>query len=136
MSQTILVVDDDDLIRTMVTHFLKNDGYTVITAANGATALDLFKKESPALVVLDIAMPSMSGIDVAKEIRAMQKRDQSSRTPIIMLTAYARSFFLSASSEAGVDSYLTKPITGDKLLEHVHRFVGAATPKSENGDSA
>lgn len=136
MSQTILVVDDDDLIRTMVTHFLQHDGYTVITAANGQSALDLFKKEKPALVVLDIAMPAMSGIDVAKEIRAMQQRDQSPRTPIIMLTAYARSFFLSASSEAGVDSYLTKPITGPKLLEHVHRFVGPAIPKSDNGDSA
>lgn len=136
MSQTILVVDDDDLIRTMVMHVLKRAGYNVIMAADGAAGLDLFKKENPALVVLDIAMPAMSGIDVAKEIRAIQTREKLPHTPIIMLTAYARSFFLSASSEAGVDSYLTKPIKVEKLLEHVHRFLGEASPNAENGDSA
>jgi CheY-like chemotaxis protein len=136
MSQTILVVDDDDLIRTMVAHFLKSAGYTVITAADGAMALDLFQKENPALVVLDVAMPVMSGLDVAKEIRAIQQRENRPHTPIIMLTAYARSFFLSASSEAGVDSYLTKPIKAEKLLEHVHRFLGTPVPNAENSDSA
>lgn len=133
MSETILVIDDDELIRAMVQRFLEFDHYTVITAPNGATGLEKYETEKPDLVVLDIAMPEMSGFDVAKGIRAIQQRENRPRTPIIFLTAYARSFFLSTGDESGADSYLMKPITPDQLLSHIRRFLGE---KKESPGSA
>jgi CheY-like chemotaxis protein len=129
MSNTILVIDDDELIRTMVKHFLEHDHYTVITASNGAAGIEKYEAEEPDLVVLDIAMPEINGFEVVKQIRAIQQRDNRSRTPVIFLTAYARSFFLSTGDESGADSFLTKPITPEQLLSHVRRFLGE---KQEN----
>lgn len=123
MSQTILVIDDDDLIRTLVSHTLQRDNYQVLTAADGVTGIEKYETEKPDLVVVDIAMPGMSGFEVASHIRTIQERENRPYTPIIILTAYARSFMLSASDDVRVDSYLTKPITPDQLLKHVHRFL-------------
>jgi len=134
MSKTILVVDDDDLICKLVTRCLEDENYTVLTAADGPTAIEKYETGKPDLVVLDIAMPDMSGFEVAKSIRAIQRREDRPHTPIILLTAYARSFFLSASSE--VDSYLTKPITPERLRDHISRFLGEATSPSPDASSA
>lgn len=127
MTHTILVVDDDELIRNMVTHFLKREGYEIIAAPDGATGIAEFEANQPALVVLDIAMPSISGFEVARQIRAIEQRDTLGHTPIILLTAYARSFFVAATNEADIDSYLTKPVTPEKLLAHVQRFLSDTT---------
>lgn len=123
MKPRILVIDDDDLIRSLVQHILSYAEYEVLLASHGAAGIDLFEEHRPALVILDIAMPEMSGIEVAGRLRAIEQREQRPRTPIILLTAYARSFFVSASGQANVDSYLTKPITPEKLLVHVDRFL-------------
>jgi CheY-like chemotaxis protein len=125
MNKTILVVDDDDLICQLVTRYLEEENYTVITASDGPTAVEKYEREKPDLIVLDIAMPEMSGLEVAKRVRAIQQRENRPHTPIILLTAYARSFFLSAGSEA--DSFLTKPITPEQLRDHMTRFLDEAT---------
>lgn len=125
---TILVVDDDDLVRAMVAHVLEREGYRVLKAADGASALALYAEERPDLVVLDIAMPHMSGMEVAEKLREVQ-REQKRRVPIIVLTAYARSFFgPGGSGHVTVDSYLTKPVMPTKLLSHVRQFLGGDTP--------
>ncbi len=124
MGKTILVIDDEPMIVELVKRFLRHGGYNVITAYNGSEGITQFETQNPDLIVLDIAMPEMSGIDVTRHIREIEAERQLPRTPIILLTAYARSFFLPAGSEAGIDSYLTKPITTDQLLEHVYRFLG------------
>jgi len=132
MNKTILVVDDDDLICKLVARYLEEENYTVITAADGPTAVEKYEHQKPDLVVLDIAMPEMSGFEVAKRIRAIQRRENRPHTPIVLLTAYARSFFLSTGSEA--DSFLTKPITPEQLRDHVGRFLGETTsPPSDVG---
>ncbi len=120
---TILVVDDDDLVRAMVAHVLEREGYRVLKAADGMTALALYEAEKPDLVVLDIAMPHMSGMEVASRLRQMQQ-ETGRRVPIIVLTAYARSFFGAGGSGVSVDSYLNKPVLPEKLLAHVHQFLG------------
>ncbi len=126
-NHTILVVDDDDLVRAMAAHVLEQAGYRVLKAADGASALTLYAAEKPDLVVLDIAMPHMSGMEVATRLREMQ-REQNRRVPIIALTAYARSFFgPGGSGNVNVDSYLTKPVMPAKLLAHVHQFLGGDT---------
>jgi CheY-like chemotaxis protein len=124
MSKTILVIDDDDVIRELVRHCLARDDYNVIAVADGSSGVEKFEAEKPDLVVLDIAMPEMSGFEVAQTMRAIEKRENYSHTPIIILTAYARRFFLSAGGDAEIDSYLTKPITPDHLLAHVRQFLG------------
>lgn len=124
MAKTILVIDDEPMTVELVTRFLQHDGYDVIAAPNGTEGIAQYVAHRPDLVVLDIAMPGMNGIATAQRMRAIEQEQELPRTPIILLTAYARSFFLSASSEAGVDSYLTKPIAPDALLEHVRRFLG------------
>ena len=128
-AKTILVVDDDELICTLVAQFLKREGYHVVTALTGQVGIDKYRAEKPDLVVLDIAMPEMSGFDVASSIRSIQHEEERPHTPIIILTAYARSFFVSAGSEAGIDSYLTKPITPEQLLAHVLPFLEDDSPE-------
>jgi CheY-like chemotaxis protein len=134
MSKTILVVDDDDLICQLVTRYLEEENYTVITASDGPTAVEKYENEKPDLIVLDVAMPEMSGFEVAKRVRAIQQRENRSHTPIILLTAYARSFFLSAGSEA--DSFLTKPITPEQLRDHITRFLDEATSPPSGAGAA
>ena len=66
MSKTVLVIDDDDLIRNLVSHYLTHESYTVITAPDGPTGIEKYETEKPDLVVVDIAMPGMSGFEVTK----------------------------------------------------------------------
>ena len=127
MPKTVLVVDDDELICGLVKKYLEIGGYQVITAFNGPSAIAKYEVEKPDLVVLDVAMPEVTGLDVAKNIREIQQRDQRPHTPIILLTAYARSFFVSIG-DVRVDSYLTKPVVLEQLLENVKRFIGPADP--------
>src|ERR1051325_7683291 len=79
--QTVLVVEDESSIASFVALYLKNAGYTVRTASNGADALSLAAAEHPALIVLDLMLPDIDGIEVSKRIR------QTSEVPILMLTA-------------------------------------------------
>jgi CheY-like chemotaxis protein len=123
MAKTILVIDDDEMIRMLVGAFLKKDDYAVLTAADGPSGIEHYAQDRPDLVVIDIAMPGMTGFEVASRIREIQESEQRPHTPIIILTAYARSFMQSAPADARVDSYLTKPVTADQILRHVHQFL-------------
>jgi two-component system sensor histidine kinase/response regulator len=132
MSKKILVIDDDDLIRGLVTHTLQLDGYTVAVAPSGADGVEHFKTEKPDLVVLDIAMPGMSGFEVAEKIRNYEKEENLTHTPIIVFTAYARSFMGTPNDDLRIDSYLTKPIDTKKLLKHVHQFLDDEKNETSN----
>ena len=123
MTKTILVIDDDPVIIDLITRTLQRAGYEIIGAGDGPTGIQYFQAEKPDLVVLDIAMPKMSGFEVATSIRSIERDENRPHTPIVLLTAYARSFFLPANSETGIDSYLTKPIVPDKLLTHLNKFL-------------
>jgi DNA-binding response OmpR family regulator len=133
MTKTILLVDDDETIRALFTVFLMRQDYEIIAAANGAEGVEKFRSEKPDLVVLDIAMPGMSGFDVTSQIREIEKSENRARTPVVLLTAYARSFFISTGSEAGIDSYLTKPITADELVRHIQKFLGESPAAASEG---
>ncbi|MBN2305606.1 MAG: response regulator [Anaerolineae bacterium] len=124
MSKKILIIDDDDLVRNLIRFYLEHGQYRAITAGSGSAGIDLYQTEQPDLIILDIAMPEMSGFEVATCIRRIEREEQRPYTPIVLLTAYARSFFLSASSESGIDSYLTKPISPEQLLHHIDGFLG------------
>ena len=113
MSHKILVVDDDDALREMVGLVLSGAGYEPVFAADGISAVEVFKSVEPDLVLLDIMLPGQSGIEVCKQIRSF------SGTPIVMLTAKGDTEDVVAGLEAGADDYVVKPHNGAELLARV-----------------
>jgi DNA-binding response OmpR family regulator len=104
----ILVVDDEQEIRGLLLETLREGGYDILEAENGADALRIIEAESPDLVILDILMPNMNGFQVLQQIR------ETAETPVIMLSARADTVDKVKSFELGADDYVTKPF---KLIE-------------------
>ncbi len=123
---TILVVDDEPSYRDALSVALEREGFTVETAADGAEALARFETARPALILLDVMLPQMSGVDVCRELRAR------SQVPIIMVTARNAEIDAVVGLEVGADDYVTKPF---RLRELVAR-VRAALRRAPNTDGA
>lgn len=124
MTNRILVVDDDDALREMVGLVLSSSGYEPVFAGDGISAVEIFRAQSPDLVLLDIMLPGQSGIEVCREIRA------SSGVPIIMLTAKGETDDVVLGLEAGADDYVVKPHNGQEL---VARIRARLRPLGEEG---
>jgi two-component system response regulator MtrA len=124
VSNKILVVDDDDALREMVGLVLNAAGYDTVFAADGINAVEVFKKEDPDLVLLDIMLPGQSGIEVCKQLRVL------SGTPIVMLTAKGDTEDVVLGLEAGADDYVVKPHNGAELLA---RIKARLRPVTEDG---
>jgi DNA-binding response OmpR family regulator len=103
--QRILLVDDEQAVQTLLTYPLRKDGYEVVSAHDGREALDLFAEQRFDLVVLDIMMPRLDGIEVCRRLRSR------SQVPIIMLTAKDDEFDKVLGLEMGADDYITKPFS-------------------------
>ena len=112
----ILVVDDKEIIRTTITQVLEDDGYEVITAANGADALAQYKEEHFPIVITDIYMPKMTGIDL---LAAIKKIDD--KTQVIVMTSYASIDSAIATIRSSAYDYLTKPFEDIELISNVVR---------------
>ena len=113
---TILIADDDELLTALVQFKLEAAGYHVITAENGARALEVVKNERPDLIVLDAMMPVLTG----SEVLARLKADPDTATlPIIMLTARRSQEDVVAALRGGAADYLTKPFIPEELLVRV-----------------
>ncbi|MCA2218508.1 response regulator transcription factor [Jidongwangia harbinensis] len=113
---TILLVEDDPDIRQLVSFKLVRAGLRVVEAADGLSALDAARRHSPDLVILDVRMPRMSGLEVCRELRA---GPLPTEVPIIMLTARARPQDLEQAYAAGATDYVVKPFSPRALLERV-----------------
>ncbi len=111
---SILYVEDEDEIREMLKDVLQEDFKRFVTARDGREGLSKFKESRFDIVITDIEMPKMDGLELAKEIRAISKE-----TPVILLTAYSEKERLFKAIDVGVSKYLVKPFTPDKLLEVV-----------------
>ena len=109
----ILVVDDEPNIREVVGLYLRRDGHIVIPAADGAEALKLYRRERPDLVVLDLMLPEVSGIEVCRRIQAGR------RVPVIMLTARGEEEDRIVGLGLGADDYVTKPFSPRELAARV-----------------
>jgi two-component system response regulator RegX3 len=112
-SRTILVVDDEQSYRDALSVALEREGFRVETAADGAEAIARFEAARPALVLLDVMLPQMSGIDVCRELR------NRSRVPIIMVTARNAEIDAVVGLEVGADDYITKPFRLRELVARV-----------------
>ena len=120
--QTVLVVEDEASIASFVAAYLKNAGYTVRTTASGAEALKLVESEKPALVVLDLMLPDIDGVEVCKRIR------QTGDLPVLMLTARDEDVDKIIGLEVGADDYLTKPLNPRELVARVKSVRRRAGP--------
>jgi DNA-binding response OmpR family regulator len=109
----ILVVDDEEKIVSLVRSYLEREGYHVLEASDGARALELFERESPDLVVLDLMLPEVDGLEVCRRIR------RTSDKPIIMLTARDEDADKLVGLEIGADDYVTKPFSPRELVARV-----------------
>jgi two-component system response regulator MtrA len=120
-SSRILVVDDDQAIADMVGIVQRGKGYEVITTVDGASALEAFDRVGPDLVLLDLMLPGMDGIEVCRRLR------RQSGVPIIMLTARSDTADVVEGLEAGADDYLTKPFDTDELVARIKARVRRTT---------
>jgi two-component system response regulator MprA len=122
---SILVVDDDPEIVSLVKRGLAYEGYTVETAADGNEALAKAREHEPDLVILDIMMPGVDGVEVARRLR------RGSDVPIIMLTAKGTVADKVTGLESGADDYLVKPFAMDELLARVKALLRRLQPHEE-----
>lgn len=120
--RTVLLVEDDESIRTMLRLALEDEGLRVVEASDGEAALLEFSRHAVDLVLLDIRLPGMSGIDVCRELR------RRGTTPLVGLTAQWSATDATAGFDAGLDDYLLKPIRVDDL---VRRMEGLLTARAE-----
>lgn len=125
MAQTILVVDDEPEIVRLVRSYLEEDGFRVVTAYDGEEALYTARHEKPDLVVLDILMPKMDGLEFTRRVR----REQG--VPIIMLTARAEETDRIVGLEMGADDYVTKPFSPREVVARVRAVLRRAQPAEE-----
>jgi DNA-binding response OmpR family regulator len=128
-TQTVLVVEDESSIASFVALYLKNAGYGVKTAATGNEALADVAAETPALIVLDLMLPDIDGIEVCRRIR------KSSDVPILMLTARDEDVDKIIGLEVGADDYLTKPFNPRELVARVKSILRRAAPERRQIES-
>ena len=127
--QLIMIVDDDPNIAQLINLYLTKDGFDTVIYSRGDDALEAFRQNPPALMVLDIMLPGMDGLTVCREVRKI------SQIPIIMLTAKDETFDKVLGLELGADDYVTKPFEGKELLARIKAVLRRAAPAGESKDT-
>lgn len=130
MNKKVLVVDDEKNIVDIITFNLNKEGYDVIQAFDGEEGLAMYKKENPALILLDIMMPKLDGFEVCKKIR------EKSQVPIILLTARAEELDKVLGLELGADDYVTKPFGVRELMARVKANMRRGFSNNETSSEA
>ena len=117
--KTLLVIDDSIVIRKMIEIALEDEDFNIVTAMSGKEGLESLEKENPNLIILDMMLPDMNGIDVLKTIKDKKK------LPVIMLSGKDSPQLIESAKEIGVDDFLPKPFRDEELVEKVKTLVGA-----------
>jgi DNA-binding response OmpR family regulator len=120
--KTVLVVDDEPIVREVVVRYLEREGYRTLEAADGKRARELLEHESPSLVVLDLMLPGTDGLSLCRWIRSR------SDLPVIMLTARGEETDRIVGLELGADDYVTKPFSPRELAARVRTVLRRSTP--------
>jgi len=121
----ILVADDEPDIRRIIRIYLKRAGHEVVEAENGAQALEAFRVRQPDAAIMDVMMPSMTGLDVVRAVRGLE--GPTSATPIILLSARAMPHEVVTGVESGADKYMVKPFSPGELLSAVTDLLHGRT---------
>jgi two-component system response regulator ResD len=119
---TVLVVDDEPIVREVVVRYLRHAGYRTLEASDGERARQLLERERPSLVVLDLMLPGMDGLELCRWIR------QHSELPIVMLTARGEEADRIVGLELGADDYVTKPFSPRELAARVRTVLRRTLP--------
>jgi two-component system alkaline phosphatase synthesis response regulator PhoP len=117
---TILIIDDEEDIRELLSYNLKKEGYSVVTAENGEKGLSAMRELKPELILLDVMMPGMDGIEVCESIR---QTDGFSHTLVCFLTARGEDYSQIAGLDAGADDYVSKPIKPKVLISRINAML-------------
>lgn len=127
----ILLVDDEPDILEFVRYSLRKEGYEVVTAQDGKAALEIAEREKPDLIVLDIMMPELDGVETC---RLLRKSKTFAKTPIAFLTARDEDFSQITALDVGGDDYITKPIKPRVLVSRINALLRRASYQSEEQD--
>lgn len=128
MKEKILIVEDEKDIIKMLEYNLKKEGFKVIDARDGEDALDLALREYPDLILLDLMLPGIDGLEVCKTLK---KESKTSSIPIIMLTAKSQESDKIVGLELGADDYITKPFSPRELIARIKAVLRRATEKEK-----
>ena len=123
---TILIVDDDPKISSLIASTLQSEGFSTTWAGDGEAALALAEEQDPSIIILDVMLPKLDGIEVCRQIR------RRSEAPILMLTAKAEEFDKILGLTIGADDYLTKPFSPRELTARVKAILRRSLPKSSD----
>jgi two-component system, OmpR family, alkaline phosphatase synthesis response regulator PhoP len=125
MAGSVLLVEDEENLASLVTAYLEQEGYRVVSVGSGGEALRALEREPVRLVVLDLTLPDMDGLDVCRQIRTR------SSVPIVMLTARDEVTDRLAGLESGADDYIGKPFSPRELVARMHAVLRRADPDAE-----
>ncbi|MFA6142641.1 MAG: response regulator [Candidatus Omnitrophota bacterium] len=128
MKETILIVEDEKDIVKMLEYNLKKDGFSTLTARNGEDAISRVKKDLPDLVILDIMLPGIDGLEVCK---ALKNDSKTSHIPIVMLTAKGQESDKIVGLELGADDYVTKPFSPRELIARIKAVLRRVKEKDK-----
>ncbi|WP_455382457.1 response regulator [Salinispira pacifica] len=121
MGKKILIADDSAAIRQSVSFILEQEGYTVVQAADGAEALSKVKQDSFNMIVTDVNMPEMDGIELVRQVRTVESYKF---VPIVVLTTESQASKMDEGKAAGATGWIVKPFDSDKLLAVVKKLLG------------
>jgi two-component system cell cycle response regulator DivK len=125
----ILVVDDNQLSLTLLHQLLKAHGYEILQTSEGRAAIDLARDQQPDMILMDIGLPDICGLDVT---RLLKQDDHTKTIPIIAVTALAMPGDEKKALDSGCDAYIAKPITLDNLLRTIESFFSSLPPAIRN----
>jgi two-component system cell cycle response regulator DivK len=123
MSHRILLVEDNEMNRDMLSRRLQKKGFEVICASDGATAVEMTRRAQPHLVVMDLSLPILDGWEATRQLKAAP---ETRAIPVLVLTAHAMDADREKALAAGCDDYDTKPVEMARLLDKITRLLGAA----------
>ncbi|BBF99448.1 winged helix family two component transcriptional regulator [Pseudonocardia autotrophica] len=124
----MLVVDDDERVRTLVTWQLEADGFAVVAASDGAAALDRIAADRPDLVVLDLSLPGVGGLDVLRRVRGAESARGGAALPVIVLSGRSGETDRIVGLDLGADDYLVKPFSPGELAARVRSVLRRSVP--------
>lgn len=121
MSKTILIVEDNELNMRLFTDLLQAHGYETLQSIDGSDAMELTRGNMPDLIIMDIQLPGLSGVDITKLLKA---DEDLKHIPVIAVTAFAMKGDQEKIMEAGFSAYIAKPVSVPNFLENVATFIG------------
>jgi len=133
LARTILVVEDEKEIQDLLAHYLRKEGFSPILAADGESAILKARKERPDLVLLDILLPNVDGLEV---LRAIRSDDSIGRTPVVMLTAKGEETDRVVGLELGADDYIPKPFSPREVVARIKAILRRTRPGGQEPEPA